>query len=184
MTNKKNAYLFAAGIYTVIAATLAVYSQLSPKKSLTLVPGVTKLLMEADDKTRVDLEKEINRVLSSKPIKNPDYALIEARFTDIEHRIEDINEKNIALRQAINPIKPEEILTIARLTDEVKSLEGDFKELKEILSSQQKNFQSSIIREIDSSSQSTSLILVVLLPLVANFLYTIWKDIKKPGSNE
>jgi hypothetical protein len=44
------------------------------------------------------------------------------------------------------------------------------------MAAQQKIFQESILREIKSSNDSTTLILVVLVPLVLNFLYILWID--------
>lgn len=41
---------------------------------------------------------------------------------DLENKITIAQQQTLGLRQAINPSKPEEILTIARLTDELKTL--------------------------------------------------------------
>ena len=41
------------------------------------------------------------------------------------------------------------------------------------------NFEDYILREKESSNRATNLILVVIIPLVLNFLYTVWKDFKK-----
>ena len=60
----------------------------------------------------------------------------------------------------------------------------DIEDLDSKLSSQQKSFQDSILRELKSSSNSTTLILVVLVPLVLNFLYSVWKDFRAGRSEE
>ena len=83
------------------------------------------------------------------------------------------------LRQSINPINPNEILTIARLKDEVIEIKENFSSYKERVDGQQAEFRDYILREKETSNRSTNLILVVLVPLVINFLYTVWKDFRK-----
>lgn len=97
---------------------------------------------------------------------------------NLEGKIEKVSQQTLALRQALNPLKPEEVLTIARLTDEVTKLSKGFDNLSQQLSQNQKEFRESVLRELKSSNDSTNLILVVLIPLVLNFLYTIWKDLR------
>jgi len=103
---------------------------------------------------------------------------LNVRFFNLSEKIIAVENQTIGLRQAINPIKPDEILRIARLKDEVVSLKKNMADLENSITKQQKVFQDSVLREIKSSSDSTTLILVVLLPLVLNFLYTVWKDLR------
>lgn len=101
-----------------------------------------------------------------------------AKFKEIEQRIEQVSQQTLALRQAINPIKPDEVLTIARLKDEVSALKIDFEQVEKSLVREMEVFQKSVLREAKASNSATNLILVVLIPLVLNFLYTLWKDLK------
>ncbi|MCI5196711.1 MAG: hypothetical protein D3919_10900 [Candidatus Electrothrix sp. AW5] len=100
------------------------------------------------------------------------------KFKKIEERIEEVSQQTLALRQAINPLKPEEILTIARLTDQVSLLKNDFEQIEKSLFREMDAFYKSILRELETRNNSTNLILIVLIPLVINFLYTLWKDIR------
>jgi len=135
-------------------------------------------------KSRYEMERitnEINELLKQKIAEAPksiEIASLDQRFKNIDDKITAVKEQTVGLRQAINPSKPEEILTIARLTDDVKAIRKDLEDLESGLNVQQKNFQDSILRELKSSGDSTTLILVVLIPLVLNFLYTVWKDFK------
>lgn len=106
------------------------------------------------------------------------------RLASTESKLEEVSNKTEALRQAINPLKPEEVLTIARLKDELIKMNQNFDTLEENLKSSQEKFEASIRSEQNSSNQSTTLILVVIIPLILNFLYTVWKDFKKPIKSE
>jgi len=108
----------------------------------------------------------------------------ELRFSKIESNIEKHTEITTALRQAINPLNPDEVLTIARLKDGLSDLGKKIAELENNINVRQQYFEDSIKREMASSNNSTTLILVVLIPLVFNFLYTVWKDFRKPAKNE
>ena len=130
-------------------------------------------------KLQANIDEIVSKKISEAPRISVDAASLDARFKDIDKKITSVGEQTLAVRQAINPLKPDEVLTIARLTDEVKALDKDFGDLKQELSAQQKDFQESVVREIKVSSDSTGLILVVLIPLVLNFLYTVWKDFRK-----
>lgn len=110
--------------------------------------------------------------------------ILDSRISKIENEFQKQVEITTSLRQAINPIKPEEILTIARLKDEIVELNKNVSTLNDNLKIRQDNFEDSIKREISTSNNSTTLILVVLIPLVLNFLYTVWKDFKKPDKKE
>lgn len=110
--------------------------------------------------------------------------ILDLRISKIENELNQQTEITTSLRQAINPIKPDEILTIARLKDEITELNKNVSTLNDNLKIRQDNFEDSIKREISTSNNSTTLILVVLIPLVLNFLYTVWKDFKKPEKKE
>lgn len=110
--------------------------------------------------------------------------ILDLRISKIEIEFKKQTEITTSLRQAINPIKPDEILTIARLKDEIVELNKNVSTLNDNLKIRQDNFEDSIKREISTSNNSTTLILVVLIPLVLNFLYTVWKDFKKPDKKE
>lgn len=124
-----------------------------------------------------EMKKLLNNKLAEIP-KSVELASLDQKFKNIDDKIAEVKEQTIGLRQAINPLKPEEILTIARLTDDVKTIRKDLEGLESNISAKQKEFKDSILRELKSSGESTILILVVLIPLVLNFLYTVWKDYK------
>jgi hypothetical protein len=105
-------------------------------------------------------------------------ALAPKDLQELTSRLDRVEESTIGLRQAINPLKPEEVITIARLTDKVSDLREDFEQLNKSVERDFDSFSGSVQRELQASSSSTNLILVVLIPLVLNFLYTVWKDLR------
>lgn len=183
MNLSKHWVAMVLGIVTFIATIFAWYFQVAERQyaERRMFEEVVQSSYQLE-KMQAQLEDAINARLAQAP-QNIEYAALEQRFVDLEAKINAANEQSLGLRQAINPSKPEEILTIARLTDEIKSLKKEVSSLDSDITSQQKAFQDSVLREIKSSSDSTTLILVVLLPLVLNFLYTVWKDIKTDKSN-
>jgi hypothetical protein len=102
-----------------------------------------------------------------------------SRISSIEGDIRELKTDTIALKQAIDPINPDEILTIARLKDYLKELDKKIETIDERVIKQQKVFQESVLRELKSYNSSIYIILVVLIPIILNFIYTIWKDIKE-----
>ncbi|HJP18099.1 MAG: hypothetical protein CMD96_06315 [Gammaproteobacteria bacterium] len=175
---KKHWFQIVLGMVTGFAATLAFYYQVSENRYIQykLEDKVIENSYRAE-KLQMELEKFLNKKIAEAPQKLEGASLNE-KFSKLESKITAIEQQTIGLRQAINPSKPEEILTIARLTDEVNLIRKDISNLDNKLSNQQKGFQESVLREIKSSSDSTTLILIVIVPLVLNFLYTVWKDIK------
>ncbi len=101
-----------------------------------------------------------------------------SRFEELEKQIKEVDEKTLAVRQAINPLKPDEILTIARLTDTITNLKEDFKDLSTQVKLDQKSFKESMLREMQSSNNIFLAILVVLIPLVGNLIHSGYKNIK------
>ena len=111
---------------------------------------------------------------------NPDHdSNMNKRLLIIETNLSDLTENHNNLRRSLKPTDIEDILTIPRLQDEVKILGNNLKDLESDLMQRQSSFEASIRTESESADNSTDLILVVLIPLVINFLYTVWKDIKE-----
>jgi len=117
-------------------------------------------------------------------ISAKDIAIIDLRLTALQDSINKQSEITTSLRQAIDPLKPDEVLTIVRLKDQIVDLNKDLKNLEESQKDRQQTFEDSIKRETSSSNQSTTLILVVLIPLVLNFVYTVWKDFRKSDKDK
>lgn len=165
---------------TMIGITVGIYTQFSERRARDVTAMYALVENEAQlNKLQANIDDIVNKKISEAPRINVDAASLDVRFKDLDRKITSVSEQTLAVRQAINPLKPDEVLTIARLTDEVKAIDKDFENLKQELSAQQKDFQESVVREIKVSSDSTGLILVVLIPLVLNFLYTVWKDFRK-----
>ena len=100
------------------------------------------------------------------------------RLEILVREIDSLKAMTLGLRQSINPKNPEEILTIARLKDQIASINDKMEQMTSNLSVQQKSFEDATKREIDASSRSNTPLLFVLVPLVLNFSYQIWKDLK------
>jgi len=120
----------------------------------------------------------------------PNYLLINKKIDSInvnfDNKLDSINVKlsqlkelSIGLRQSINPENPEEILTIARLNDGLKLLVDNQKTSNEHIKETYESFEKSILRELKSSSNYQTLMLTMLIPLIVNFLLTLWKDKNK-----
>ena len=103
------------------------------------------------------IEEHLQRIIEKAP-ERVEAAAIDQKLKDLENKITIVQQQTLGLRQAINPSKPEEILTIARLTDETKMLRKDTEGFQITMGAQQKLFQDSVLREITSSSASTNLI--------------------------
>jgi len=98
---------------------------------------------------------------------------IRVKIFELENRVKEQDTTILGLRQALNPFKPDEVLTIARIKDEVNKLKDANSSLTNQDLTRQQNFEDSIKRELDNSSKNSYLILAVLIPLVLNFLYTV-----------
>ncbi|EGR0790352.1 hypothetical protein EWS92_22435 [Vibrio vulnificus] len=170
---------------TITAMTFAIYEQSSSLFGFKF--GVDSELVKLRQlQSTFELEllqnqlKELvdEKIASVPSSEKTEFVVINQKLTNLEAKIKNVSDQTIGLRQAINPTKPDEILKIARLTDEVRVLRSELTKVEKNVVAQQKAFQDSILRELKSSNDSTTLILVVLLPLVLNFLYTVWKDFK------
>lgn len=104
---------------------------------------------------------------------------VRAKLTSLETELQQLKDSYLGLRQAIDPLQPEEVLTIARLGDEVARLSEEIDELSNDLAGDQSAFQTAVRRELDASDKTLSVVLVVLIPLVLNLLYSFWQDRRK-----
>ena len=147
-----------------------------------------KLLQEEIDMVKMQKDSLITSLFTLKTDSTKSIDKIqkinELRFIQIESNLERQSEITTALRQAINPLNPDEVLTIARLKDGISDINKRISELENNINVRQQYFEDSIKREMASSNNSTTLILVVLIPLVLNFLYTLWKDYRKPDKEK
>ncbi|HCE1777954.1 TPA: hypothetical protein NG563_004716 [Vibrio parahaemolyticus] len=172
---------FIVMLTTIAAMAFAIYEQ---SNSFFSINSDIANLRELQSKVELELiqtrltELVDEKIASVPSSEKTEFVVINQKLTNLATKIENVSDQTIGLRQAINPTKPDEVLKIARLTDEVKSLRTELTKIEKNVAAQQKAFQDSIIRELKSSNDSTTLILVVLLPLVLNFLYTVWKDFK------
>ena len=114
------------------------------------------------------------------PKKDLELRGLSAEISEFRGRIDQIAESTLALRQAINPKNPEEILTIARLTDQLQSVERKIEKLDDELAKRHIAFTRGVTRELDATSRATNLLMVALIPLVLNLAYQIWKDRRMP----
>lgn len=101
------------------------------------------------------------------------------RIETLENGFLELESSHQRLKRSLKPTEIEDLLTIPRLQDEVKIIKDKLDDLELELSRRQTSFETSIRAEAKSSNQSTNLILVVLIPLIINFLYTVWKDLKE-----
>lgn len=189
----KYAYYLAVMIITTLTFTLTLFMKFKQTNSAELEGKLIQRHLEMEnlelrkkiEYTNNSIDSIFSNIIKRDSIKikstdNHELNKLELRISKAELDLESQKEITTSLRQAINPINPDEVLTIARLKDEVTELNKSISSLNENTKVRQQNFEDSIKREISSSNNSTTLILVVLIPLVLNFLYTVWKDFKKP----
>ena len=176
---------YIIGILAMVFTAIAIYNQFadSNKKEYYLLRSsdyqakIDSLIIKINlrDKFIQDMVKSV----SKDTLNN----LNNYKLVKLEKSIEEIKETTLGLRQAVNPMKPNEILTIARLSDKLLSVSEEYKLLKETIAKEQENFRISVLRELDASNRSTNMILVIMVPLVGNFVYSIWKDRKSDRSD-
>lgn len=122
---------------------------------------------------------ENNKLIIGSSKNNKDIG-VNQQINKIEKKLNEIDDRTIALKQAINPYRPEEVLTVVRVKDEVNILKNRIEQIYDMLKREQDNFKNAVAREIDATGKSVYLILIVLIPLVFNFLYTtVWKDFRE-----
>ncbi len=114
----------------------------------------------------------------------PNNALFNNKISALNLRISKIEEQTKGLREAINPLNPEEVLTIARLNDGLKNIETKQKSLSIDIEGKFESFKTSVIRELDASSKSINWLFLVLIPLVMNLLYSMWQERKKKNESK
>lgn len=192
--NKSNikSYLGVFGaVMTLLVLGATIYSTFVVSESMTLRYKY-KQLEEIKNQYEImnnKLVNEINKLqetntkqnnIITKPLKDGVDTGVSQQINKIGKRVNEIDSSIVALRQAINPYRPEEALTIVRVKDEVIMLKNRIDQLYDILKREQDNFRNSVAREMDATSKSVYLILIVLIPLVFNFLYTtVWKDFRE-----
>jgi len=186
---KKDFIQISFGVISLVAAIFAIYTQfvdvrdkLSDRREAEQMQRVIAEERLRHSEEQLEVYKQQFKSLIDEKLTLADEDVsklsIANKLQTLNDRLAKVDELTLALRQAINPLNPEEVLTIARLTDEVKSLKAEYSGLEVAIKEKHTEFSNSILRELKSSNDATNLILVVLIPLLLNFLYTIWKDFK------
>jgi hypothetical protein len=185
---KEHFFQLAASLLLIVVSTVVFYYQFTNVRTEAYLKTIfsEKDLLESQ-KDLQEIQRKLIDVIDQKLAVSKDdltNLAITSELKKLNIRIDELSNDSLALRQAINPVKPEEILTIARLTDEVKSIRSDFTDLEKSIFEKHREFSGSILRELKSSNDATNLILIVLLPLILNFLYTVWRDLRSERKEE
>ncbi len=101
----------------------------------------------------------------------------------LKHELSDVKDMTVGLRQAINPDKPEEILTLARLSDKITRIAENFENLQKTQTEKYLIFTDGIKREVDSVRNTRTVILVALASIVVGVAYSIFKP-RRPREGE
>lgn len=168
-------------VVSFVYAIKSIYETNYDKQDKTYYPNnqivelniLTKKIINERD-SLLKITRKINKVGFVK-----DTLSISNRLNEIEVKLDSQIETTTALKQAINPINPDEILKISRLIDEIKSINSRITSIENNLNNKQNHFEESIKRELSNNANSTALLITVLIPLILNFIYNIWKDSKK-----
>ncbi|MDW3195272.1 MAG: hypothetical protein R8G66_23050 [Cytophagales bacterium] len=119
-------------------------------------------------------------------VQNHNKELVELRLeiNSVEERVDKNFEDFKALRQALNPINPDEVLTIARMMDEIKSIQEQQSNFEKRIENNLESISRNVLYRTESADKTTNVILLVLAPILLNFFYAIWKDYKKEKPKE
>lgn len=191
---KKKSRLFdsvfqkVTSIIATLAMVIAISTQLTnyngDKKDLRDRNYTTEFLNDSLSKivAKQQLIKQQIQELTQDSMPN-DFSF-NKKIGDLNQRIFKLEEQTKGLRQAINPLNPEEVLTIARLNDGLKNIELKQNTLTKDIESKFDSFKTSVIRELDASSKSINWLFLVLIPLVMNLLYSMWQERKKKNESK
>lgn len=191
--NKKSlfdsVFLKSTTFVAAVAMTVAIATQFtSYVNSKNDIRERTYLMQKMNDELqyRISKQQKLLDSLSKEYIKDsiPNEILINEKLNSIAKRLELIEEQTKGLRQAINPLNPDEVLTIARLNDGLKVLNEKQNSSTQNSQARFDSFKTSILRELDASSKSINWLFLVLIPLVMNLLYSMWKDAKEKKSEK
>lgn len=106
------------------------------------------------------------------------YDLLLLRLKLLELRVDSISKKTTVIKNALNPTEADQMLIIPRLNDQVISVKTEFERMEKYIDKEMKLYRDTIIREVDSLSRTTNLIVFAIIPLVVNVLYSMWRDHK------
>lgn len=105
--------------------------------------------------------------------------IAEVDLMKVENRLDDLEHNTLGLRQAFNPISPDEVLTIARLHDEIGNIRAELSRTRESIVSQNSSFQDSVERELASYRSLSNIVIAAIITLALNVLYTMAKNYVK-----
>ena len=128
-----------------------------------------------------EIDVRLEALIESKldvPVESLEAKKVLTEVDKLRADVNDVKGMTEGLRQAINPSKPEEVLTIARLSDQVRATKQNVERLETDLKEKHIALRGSVARELDATSNATNLIIVALIPLILNLGYSIWKDRK------
>ena len=130
------------------------------------------------------LEQRIDRIVASDSQINDSGITFKFQnmYAELNSKMNKLSEQTLGIRQAISPLKPDEVLTIARLREAIDLVNKNQSRLESDLNQKMEDFKSSVLREIGSMSKTFTWLFVVLIPLVLNLIYTMWKDRRESKS--
>ena len=126
------------------------------------------------------MERNINTLVSEKidTFAEQSISELQLQLKRLEDSLSVIANQSEGLRQAINPIHPEEVLTIARLGDRLSQMAINIRDFEHRIQKQQEAFQLSIIHDMDRNNNLTILMIVALIPLFLQFISNFRRDTK------
>ncbi|MEM1202945.1 MAG: hypothetical protein AAGN66_06925 [Acidobacteriota bacterium] len=97
--------------------------------------------------------------------------------SELEARLDRLSSEVETLRGALDPTK-EEVLTVLRLKDRIIELEEEREEFEDQMMDRYKELSASMEARVKVASDSVKWLLLVVIPLVINLVYSIWKDVR------
>ncbi|OOE79802.1 hypothetical protein BZG72_13535 [Salinivibrio sp. PR6] len=156
-------------INSMVAALTNASSGLDPLDSVASMSHL-KFSTDAYNTIIEQLEEGINKAES----QGNSQALIRAKLSALEERIEEVDARNIGIRQSINPMNPDEILKISRLKDEIERISRAQIQLQESLTNERKRIKSNVAKEIDVLKSTLDFygnLILALLPVISTLAY-------------
>jgi hypothetical protein len=188
---RRYTFVFYAALVVALISTYGVYRVLEATRTATAlgVPAVTspELLARVDSLDRrlrqmqLDRDRFLDSVsarLGAADSSTVAVAALAAQVRRLNARVDTATQQTLALRQAITPTHPDEVLTVARLRDQVVGIQSRLEDVRSSTRTDQETFRAFVLRELDTTRELTRVIMGAVFAQALAMLYTAWRERK------
>ena len=157
-------------------------------ENIQVYTGLTEQLREfAEAEAKKAVSDELEAILRT--IEGPSgLGEMDVRLNQLAAKLTEVDERSLGLRQAIDPDYPEEVLTLARMSDSIRALNTELISLRSDLVEDMANFRVSVRSELSTLTTIVLLMLGALgslLVTAVSVAYSVWRDFKtKRGGHD